>query len=85
MFFNPEATVVQIMPPKSQWVNQHQFCLHLWQRLNQALLPQGLQRTVGARDALPLDELGVGLLQMGLRHTFSLPNLILIRQGLPTR
>lgn len=30
MFFNPEETVVQYHPPKSQYVNNHPFCLHLW-------------------------------------------------------
>lgn len=63
LFFNPEATVVQIMPPKSQWVNQHQFCLHLWQRLDKPLLPQGLHGTVGVRNTLPLDELEAMLLR----------------------
>lgn len=65
LFFDPEATVVQIMPPRSQWVNQHQFCLHLWQRLDQPLLPKGLHATVGVRNALPFDELEVVLLRAG--------------------
>ena len=30
MFFYPEETVVQYHPPKSQYVNNHPFCLHLW-------------------------------------------------------
>lgn len=30
MFFLPEERVVQYHPPKSEYVNQHPYCLHLW-------------------------------------------------------
>lgn len=30
MFFHPEERVVQYHPPKSEYVNQHPYCLHLW-------------------------------------------------------
>ena len=30
MFFEPEETVVQYHPAKSNYVNLHQYCLHLW-------------------------------------------------------
>jgi hypothetical protein len=30
MFFEPEETVVQYHPAKSQYVNNHPLCLHLW-------------------------------------------------------
>lgn len=30
MFFEPEETVVQYHPPKSDYVNNHPYCLHLW-------------------------------------------------------
>lgn len=30
LFWNDEETVVQFHPPRSQWVNNHPFCLHLW-------------------------------------------------------
>ena len=29
-FWDPEDTVLQIHPPKSKYVNNHPFCLHLW-------------------------------------------------------
>lgn len=32
IFFEEEETVVQFHPPKSQYVNYHSFCLHLWRR-----------------------------------------------------
>ncbi len=30
MFFEPEERVIQYHPPKSEYVNQHPYCLHLW-------------------------------------------------------
>lgn len=30
LFFDPEETVVQYHPPKSDYVNMHPYCLHLW-------------------------------------------------------
>lgn len=30
MFFESEERVVQYHPPKSEYVNQHPYCLHLW-------------------------------------------------------
>lgn len=29
-FWGPEALVVQYHPPEADYVNYHQFCLHLW-------------------------------------------------------
>jgi hypothetical protein len=31
VFFDPEETVMQLHPPESTYVNNHPFCLHLWQ------------------------------------------------------
>lgn len=33
-FWNDEETVVQFHPARSQYVNVHPFCLHLWRRLD---------------------------------------------------
>ena len=30
LFWEPEETVVQFHPPKSQYINNHEHCLHLW-------------------------------------------------------
>lgn len=30
LFWEPEETVIQIHPPKSQYINTHPFVLHLW-------------------------------------------------------
>ena len=35
IFFDDEETVMQLHPPKSKWINNHPFCLHLWR-------PQGV-------------------------------------------
>lgn len=33
LFWNDEDAVVQFHPPKSQYVNNHPYCLHLWKPL----------------------------------------------------
>lgn len=30
LFWDHEDTVMQLHPPKSEWVTNHSFCLHLW-------------------------------------------------------
>ncbi len=30
LFFDPEETVIQFHPKKSEYVNCHPYCLHLW-------------------------------------------------------
>lgn len=36
VFFKPEALVLAVFPPTDEYVNHHQFCLHLWQRIGGA-------------------------------------------------
>jgi len=33
-FFDEEAEVIQFLPPKSEYLNLHQNCFHLWHRLD---------------------------------------------------
>lgn len=33
-FWDPEDTVLQFHPPKRAYVNQHNWCLHLWRPAN---------------------------------------------------
>jgi hypothetical protein len=33
LFWNPEEAVMQLHPPASQYVNNHEGCLHLWRPL----------------------------------------------------
>lgn len=35
-FFNEDETVIQIMPPKREYVNFHSNCFHLWCRIKEA-------------------------------------------------
>ena len=37
MFFKEDETVVQYHPPKSDYVNNHPYCLHLWRPLNKEI------------------------------------------------
>jgi len=34
LFWDDEETVMQLHPPKSQWVNNHPYCLHLWRKID---------------------------------------------------
>jgi len=44
VFWDDEDTVMQLHPSKSQYVNQHPNCLHLWKQINFELpLPQPIQ------------------------------------------
>lgn len=40
MFWSEEDCVVQYHPPKAQYVNNHEHCLHLWKPTYGALMPQ---------------------------------------------
>ena len=48
LFWDPEETVVQFHPPKSQYVNCHPYTLHLW-RPTEVELPLPLSEMVGPR------------------------------------
>lgn len=37
MFWDDEDGVMQLHPPRSQWVNNHSFCLHLWRPVGQRI------------------------------------------------
>lgn len=30
LFWDDEETVIQLHPPRSRWINNHPYCLHLW-------------------------------------------------------
>lgn len=43
MFFGEDEAVIQFHPPKSEYVNNHNYCLHLWQNQNQEIqLPDSI-------------------------------------------
>lgn len=33
LFWEPEETVVQFHPPKSHYINNHPYCLHMWKNI----------------------------------------------------
>lgn len=37
LFWDDEEPVMQLHPPRSQWVNNHTHCLHLWKPMNQEI------------------------------------------------
>lgn len=49
LFWGEEDCVVQFHPPKSEYVNQHQFCLHLWRPIGVSL-PMPPSIMVGFKD-----------------------------------
>jgi hypothetical protein len=48
LFWGPEETVIQLHPPKSEYVNNHPNCLHLWKPVGIAL-PMPPSTTVGMK------------------------------------
>lgn len=50
IFWDDEDCVMQLHPPKSDWVNNHSFCLHLWRPLD-AEIPLPPSMMVGFKDA----------------------------------
>lgn len=49
LFWDDEESVMQLHPPKSQWVNNHPYCLHLWKPDNIEIpLPDAMM--VGIKD-----------------------------------
>ena len=39
LFLGKEALAIQVFPPRSQWVNDHPYCLHLYQCLDETPVP----------------------------------------------
>jgi hypothetical protein len=37
LFWDDEDPVMQLHPPRSQWVNCHPYCLHLWRPIGVAI------------------------------------------------
>jgi hypothetical protein len=46
LLWDPEETVMQLHPPRSQWINNHPFVLHLW-KPNNVEIPLPPPITVG--------------------------------------
>lgn len=37
LFWEPEDVVIQFHPKKSEYINMHPFCLHLWRSIDQVI------------------------------------------------
>jgi hypothetical protein len=37
LFWEPEDAVMQLHPPRSRWINNHNYCLHMWRPLKQEI------------------------------------------------
>jgi hypothetical protein len=37
LFWDEEETVMQLHPPKSKWINNHPYCLHMWRPLKEEI------------------------------------------------
>jgi len=48
LFWDEEDCVMQLHPPRSTYVNNHPYCLHLWRPIGQAI-PTPLPIQVGLR------------------------------------
>lgn len=49
LFWDAEETVMQLHPPKSRWINNHPFCLHMWRPLKKEI-PLPPDSTVGDKN-----------------------------------
>lgn len=50
LFWDDEDAVVQLHPPRSTWVNNHQCCLHLWRPVNGLVIPLPPEWMVGIKE-----------------------------------
>ena len=52
LFWEPEQAVMQLHPPRSTWINNHPYCLHLWRSLEREIpLPPSI--AVGYKELNP--------------------------------
>ena len=57
VFFDDEETVMQLHPPKSKWISNHPYCLHLWRPQKEGIpLPPEIMVGVKVWGELDTDE-----------------------------
>ncbi len=49
LFWDAEEAVMQLHPPRSTWINNHPYCLHLWRPLKTEI-PLPPEIAVGLKD-----------------------------------
>lgn len=57
LFWDPEDCVMQLHPPRSQWISNHPHCLHLWRPVG-AAIPQPPGWMVGYQEMGDLTKKG---------------------------
>lgn len=51
LFWDEEEAVMQLHPPKSRWINNHEFCLHLFRPTGAGVeIPLPPDMTVGVKE-----------------------------------
>lgn len=50
LFFVDNETAMQLHPPRADWINNHQYCLHLW-RPHDGAIPRPPSILVGVKEA----------------------------------
>lgn len=53
LFWEPEDTVIQLHPPRSRWISNHDGCLHLWRCIDgreQPMPPDSMVGLKGVKD-----------------------------------
>lgn len=54
LFWDPEDTVMQLHPPRSQWISNHPYCLHMWRPIGQEIpMPPSIMVGVKELGELP--------------------------------
>lgn len=49
LFWDDDDCVMQLHPPKADWVNNHSYCLHLWRPIGHDI-PRPASMLVGSKD-----------------------------------
>jgi hypothetical protein len=66
LFWDETETVIQFHPPRSEYVNNHNFCLHLWRHKEGHRLPPSILVGLKSRGLMSESEAHVVRRQMGL-------------------
>ncbi len=50
LFWDDEDCVMQLHPPRSEWISNHPYCLHLWRPTGGQQIPMPPSITVGFKE-----------------------------------
>ncbi len=66
LFWGETETVIQFHPPKAEYVNNHQYCLHLWRHKDGHVLPPTILVGTKDRGVMTAEEADQVRAEMGL-------------------